>query len=104
MFKKPTSNIKTYSPLRSSDRRRFKEEILKKFPSLESSLLTESTTDTTESPVNSLIVPEHIQSAKFVSNAGVHGVIYITNEKQPIWFRKDNDLVPSGNYIYTFFF
>ncbi|CAG8510747.1 10386_t:CDS:10, partial [Funneliformis caledonium] len=108
MFKKPSSNIKNFSLLRSSDRRRFKEEILKKFPSLESSLhtLTESTTDITESPINSFFVPEHIQSAKFVSNAGTHGVIYITNEKQPIWFRIDKDkkdiLVPCVYTLWKF--
>ncbi|CAI2174757.1 14940_t:CDS:10, partial [Funneliformis geosporum] len=108
MFKKPTSNIKNFSLLRSSDRRKFKEEILKKFPSLDSSLhiLTESTIDTTETPINSFIVPEHIQSAKFVSNAGTHGVIYITNEKQPIWIRIDKDkkdfLIPSVYTLWKF--
>jgi translation initiation factor 2D len=105
MFRKPPSNIKSYSPLRSSDRRRFKEEILKKFPLLESSInnLIESSTDTTdsksESPLN-IIVPESTQLAKFTSNLGVHGVFYTTKEKQPLWFKKDKDkheiLVPSG--------
>jgi translation initiation factor 2D len=128
MFKKPPSNIKSYSPLRSSDRRKFRDEILRKFPLLESSLNTlvesstatdttdatdtTSTTDSTdpkaESPLNT-IVPEHTQSAKFTSNLDVHGVIYVTKEKQPIWFKKDKDkneiLVPSGNnYIFSFFF
>ena len=114
MFRKPPSNIKSYSPLRSSDRRRFKEEILKNFPLLESSIntLIESlTTDTIESkeesPLN-IIVPEHIQLAKFTSNIDIHGVIYTTKEKQPLWFKKDKDkneiLVPSGKlYLYKFF-
>jgi hypothetical protein len=35
MFKKPPH--KSYSPLRSSDCRKFKDEILRKFPLLESS-------------------------------------------------------------------
>src|SRR5688572_5123585 len=114
MFRKPPSNIKSYSPLRSSDRRKFRDEILKTFPLLESSLntLVESSTptDTTdatvatdskaESPLNT-IVPEHTQVAKFTSNLGVPGIIYMTKEKQPIWFKKDKDkdeiLVPSGN-------
>ncbi|RIA94354.1 hypothetical protein C1645_709568 [Glomus cerebriforme] len=110
MFRKPPSNIKSYSPLRSSDRRRFKEEILKKFPLLESSLknLIE-TTDTTnsklESPSN-IIVPENTQLAKFTSNLGIHGVIYTTKEKQPIWFKKDKDkneiLVPSVYILWKF--
>ncbi len=116
MFRKPPSNIKSYSPLRSSDRRRFKEEILKNFPLLESSIntLIESlTTDTIESkeesPLN-IIVPEHIQLAKFTSNIDIHGVIYTTKEKQPLWFKKDKDkneiLVPSGKlyFIKKFFF
>ncbi|RGB40209.1 hypothetical protein C1646_688267 [Rhizophagus diaphanus] len=111
MFRKPPSNIKSYSPLRSSDRRRFKDEILKKFPLLESSInnLIESSTDATdsksESPFN-IIVPENTQLAKFNSNLGVHGVIYTTKEKHPLWFKKDKDkneiLVPSVYMLWKF--
>ncbi len=39
-------------------------------------------TDKAEYPLNT-VVPEHTQSAKFASNSGVHGIIYVTKEKQP---------------------
>ncbi|CAG8435827.1 6879_t:CDS:10 [Diversispora eburnea] len=96
MFKKPIASIKPYSPLRSSDRRKFREELIKLYPVLENEENKSSDTSC------NLLVPEHIQKANIGTHNGHHGVLYVDEFKQPLWVRLDKDrneiLIPS---VYT---
>ncbi|RHZ59364.1 hypothetical protein Glove_364g27 [Diversispora epigaea] len=96
MFKKPIANIKPYSPLRSSDRRKFREELIKHYPILEN--VENKSSDTS----CNLLVPEHIQKANIGTHNGHLGVLYVDEFKQPLWVRLDKDrneiLIPS---VYT---
>lgn len=92
MFKKPIASIKPYSPLRSSDRRKFREELIKRYPMLENKKSPDTNFD--------LLVPEHIQKANIETHNGRHGVLYVDEVKQPLWVRLDKDrneiLIPCG--------
>ncbi|CAG8497171.1 330_t:CDS:10 [Acaulospora colombiana] len=92
MFKKPLASIKPYSPLRSSDRRKFREELIRRYPTLENG----------ESEENKSIVPEHVEKANVKTHNGYTGVLYVDESKHPLWIRLDKDknefLVPS---VYT---
>ncbi|KAF9433851.1 hypothetical protein BGZ76_008895 [Entomortierella beljakovae] len=97
MFKKPVSSLKSFSPLRSSDKRRLRDEILNSFPSLRD---MDPINDT---PINAIITPEGLQSAKFTSYIEEPGTLYTDSEGTPLWFKissskKDSLIVPT---IYT---
>lgn len=88
MFKKPLSNIKSFSPLRSSDRRRFQNEAYEAYPSLKESCTSEGA---------SHLMPDDLQSAKFVSHSGTPGVVYKA-EKQALWISLEKlPPIPTGN-------
>ncbi|KAI9275983.1 hypothetical protein BY458DRAFT_489044 [Sporodiniella umbellata] len=74
MFKKPIAHLKTFSALRSSDRRRFQNEAWEAFPDLK----------------DQLVMPEDLRSAKFTTNAGTSGILYVTDPNQPLWLSIEN--------------
>ncbi|KAF9092719.1 hypothetical protein BGX23_003982 [Mortierella sp. AD031] len=101
MFKKPVASLKSFSPLRSSDKRRLRDEILASFPSLRD---MEPINDT---PVNSIITPEGLQSAKFTSYIEEPGTLYTDADGTPLWFKissskKDSMIVPSVYTLWKF--
>ncbi|KAI8991996.1 hypothetical protein BDF20DRAFT_847680 [Mycotypha africana] len=72
MFKKPLANLKTFSPLRSSDRRRFQTEAYEAYP-----LVKEICTAEGGSP----LMPDDLRSAKFISHSGTSGKIYMSGKQ-----------------------
>ncbi|KAG0256018.1 hypothetical protein DFQ27_005962 [Actinomortierella ambigua] len=126
MFKKPVATIKSFSPLRSSDRRRLRDEILATYPALatKSQTTTEQQQQQQQQQQNqqqqqqqqpqehsdapslqSIITPEGLQSAKFSSYIDEPGTIYTDPQGTPLWFRvrgatkkSDTVLIPS---VYT---
>ncbi|ORZ06806.1 hypothetical protein BCR41DRAFT_311427 [Lobosporangium transversale] len=97
MFKKPVASLKSFSPLRSSDRRRLRDEILANFPSLR------EMPPINDTPINAIIAPEGLQSAKFTSYIEEPGTLYTDAEGTPLWFKisgnssnkKDSLIVPT---------
>ncbi|KAF9563412.1 hypothetical protein EC968_004866 [Mortierella alpina] len=101
MFKKPVASLKSFSPLRSSDRRRLRDEILASFPALKD---MEPVNDT---PINAIIAPEGLQSAKFTSYIEEPGTLYTDGEGTPLWFKissskKDSMIVPTIYMLWRF--
>lgn len=97
MFKKPLASIKSFSPLRSSDKRRLRDEILASFPALKD---MEPINDT---PINAIITPDGLQAAKFTSYIEEPGTLYTDADGTPLWFKisssKNHSLiVPSGKF------
>ena len=89
MFKKPPAAVKSFSPLRSSDRRRFQNEAYEAFPHLK-----EKCTQEGASP----LMPDPLQGAKFKSHINEHGFIYVADGK-PLWLKLENrtqPVVPTG--------
>ncbi|KAG0308832.1 hypothetical protein BGZ98_006613 [Dissophora globulifera] len=84
MFKKPVASLKTSSPLRSSDKRRLRDEILARFPAL---LQFDDANPATGS---SIIVPNGLEFSKFISYAEEPGIFYTDAEGTPLWFRIGN--------------
>lgn len=82
MFKKPIANIKTFSPLRSSDRRHFQNEAIEAYPVLK----------------DQYVMPNDLRSAKFIAQTSTHGIVY-TSADQPLWISFENMApVPTGIY------
>jgi len=103
MFKKPLASLKSFSPLRSSDKRRLRDEILSSFPALKDmdTLLPANTT------VNSIIAPDGLQSARFTSYIEEPGTLFTDAEGTPLWFKishskKDSLIVPSIYMLWKF--
>ncbi|KAG9322093.1 hypothetical protein KVV02_005577 [Mortierella alpina] len=101
MFKKPVASLKSFSPLRSSDRRRLRDEILASFPALQD---MEPINDT---PISAIIAPEGLQSAKFTSYIDEPGTLYTDGEGTPLWFKissskKDSMIVPTIYMLWRF--
>ncbi|CAO3574744.1 unnamed protein product [Mortierella alpina] len=101
MFKKPVASLKSFSPLRSSDRRRLRDEILASFPALKD---MEPMDDT---PISAIIAPEGLQSAKFTSYIEEPGTLYTDGEGTPLWFKissskKDSMIVPTIYMLWRF--
>ncbi|KAF7791573.1 hypothetical protein EIP86_002589 [Pleurotus ostreatoroseus] len=87
MFKKPLGNLKTSAPLRSSDRRKFKQRIVNDY-----GLSPED---------GELLVPEGLLSQKFSTHVNEPGIVYLSAEGDPLWFSvgKGSDaLIPT---VYT---
>ncbi|KAG0034048.1 hypothetical protein BGZ81_006389 [Podila clonocystis] len=102
MFKKPVASLKSFSPLRSSDKRRLRDEILASFPELK-----EMESPIPDTPINTVITPEGLQSAKFTSYIEEPGTLYTDAEGIPLWFKissskKDSLIVPSLYMIWKF--
>ncbi|KAF8937532.1 hypothetical protein BGZ58_002563 [Dissophora ornata] len=95
MFKKPVASLKSFSPLRSSDRRRLRDEILASFPVLKD---MEPINDI---PINTIIAPDGLQSAKFTSYIDEPGTLYNDADGTPLWFKissskKNSMILPTG--------
>jgi len=95
MFKKPVASLKSFSPLRSSDKRRLRDEILTSFPELK-----EMETPIPDTPISTVITPEGLQSAKYTSYIEEPGTMYTDAEGTPLWFKiscskKEALIVPS---------
>lgn len=87
MFKKPLANLKSFSPLRSSDRRRFQNEAYEAYPAVK---------DICSQEGSSSLMPEDLRSAKFTSTTGTSGIVYIS-EKQTVWISIENlPPIPTG--------
>ncbi|KAG0089448.1 hypothetical protein BGZ93_011028 [Podila epicladia] len=102
MFKKPVASLKSFSPLRSSDKRRLRDEILASFPELK-----EMKSPISDAPVNAVITPDGLQSAKFTSYIEEPGTMYTDAEGTPLWFKisnskKESLIVPSLYMIWKF--
>ncbi|KAF9074609.1 hypothetical protein BDP27DRAFT_1416022 [Rhodocollybia butyracea] len=89
MFKKPVNNWKTSSPLRTSDRKKFKQIVSKSFS---------ITSEEAES-----LVPEGILSVKFATHLSEPGVAYLAPNGDPLWFSlgKGADLETIVPTVYT---
>lgn len=93
MFKKPLANLKSFSPLRSSDRRRFQNEAYDAYPSVKE-ICTASTEEGASSTTH--LMPDDLRSAKFISHTGTAGVVY-KSEKQALWISLENlPPIPTG--------
>lgn len=89
MFKKPVTSLKSSSNLRSSDRRRFQNETYDAYPQLKQQYTEE----------NTHLMPDTLQSAKFVSHIERPGVIYTANGN-PLWFKMlDTPPIPTGKLV-----
>ncbi|KAI7867020.1 hypothetical protein BDF14DRAFT_1882133 [Spinellus fusiger] len=89
MFKKPLSNLKTFSPLRSSDKRRFQNEAYDAYPHIKEKFSQEGV---------SQLIPDTLQSAKFTTHINTSGVVYLA-DKMPLWIKVDQSLpIPT---VYT---
>lgn len=87
MFKKPFANLKSFSPLRSSDRRKFQNEAYDAYPSVKEICSKEGA---------SHLMPEDLRSAKFTSHNGTSGLVFMS-EKQPLWVSVENlPPIPTG--------
>ncbi|KAG0045551.1 hypothetical protein BGZ83_009245 [Gryganskiella cystojenkinii] len=103
MFKKPVASLKSFSPLRSSDKRRLRDEILASFPVLKDMepLQPENT------PINALITPDGLQSARFTSYIDEPGTLYTDADGTPLWFKisygkRDSIIVPTVYTLWKF--
>lgn len=73
--------------MRSSDRRRFQNEIYEAYPALK-----EKCTQEGASPS----LPETLLSAKFASHLNVKGVVYVADNK-PLWLKLEGlKPIPTG--------
>lgn len=87
MFKKPLSQIKSFSPLRSSDRRRFQNDAYNAYPSLKDKCSQEGA---------SPLMPDPLLSAKFTTSNNVNGVVHVANNK-PLWLKLEGfPPIPTG--------
>ncbi|KAF9111794.1 hypothetical protein BGX27_004422 [Mortierella sp. AM989] len=97
MFKKPFASLKSFSPLRSSDRRRLRDEILASFPSFR------DMDPINDIPINAIITPDGLQSAKFTSYIEEPGTLYTDADGTPLWFKigstKNDSLIVPTIYI-----
>ncbi|KAF6749553.1 eukaryotic translation initiation factor SUI1 family protein [Ephemerocybe angulata] len=87
MFKKPLSNLKTSAPLRSSDRRKLKQRVITAF--------------NVQPEDGDVLVPDGIESVKFITHLEEPGVAYLSKEGDPLWFtigKGSEDLIPT---VYT---
>lgn len=95
MFKKPLANLKSFSPLRSSDRRRFQNEAYEAYPSVKE-ICTAAAAEEGGGGASTHLMPDDLRSAKFVSHAGTAGVVY-KSEKQALWISLENlPPIPTG--------
>ncbi|GAN03392.1 eukaryotic translation initiation factor SUI1 family protein [Mucor ambiguus] len=94
MFKKPLANLKSFSPLRSSDRRRFQNDAYEAYPSVKE--ICTAATEEGASPTH--LMPDDLRSAKFISHTGTAGVVY-KSEKQALWISLEN--LPPIPTVYT---
>ncbi|KAK9238443.1 hypothetical protein V1525DRAFT_401072 [Lipomyces kononenkoae] len=88
MFRKKP-NVKPFSPVRGSDRRKLLASILTQF---------NIPTDTLPSETKDAIVPTDIQCAKFIAHStGESGILYVGDEgSRPLWLKlKDETLIPT---------
>ncbi|KAG0332339.1 hypothetical protein BG004_001295 [Podila humilis] len=102
MFKKPVASLKSFSPLRSSDKRRLRDEILAAFPELK-----ERESPVPDTTINAIITPDGLQSAKFMSYIEEPGTMFTDSDGTPLWFKissskKDSLIVPSLYMIWKF--
>ncbi|EIN05784.1 hypothetical protein PUNSTDRAFT_91371 [Punctularia strigosozonata HHB-11173 SS5] len=87
MFKKPLADLKTSAPIRSSDRRKLKQKVVQTFG--------------LQAEEGDLLVPEGLQSVKFSTHVGEHGIAYLAAEGDPLWFtigKGSEELIPT---VYT---
>ncbi|KAI8345301.1 hypothetical protein EDC96DRAFT_521710 [Choanephora cucurbitarum] len=89
MFKKPWANLKSFSPLRSSDRRRFQNEAYEAYPLIKEQCTAEGA---------SHLMPDDLRSAKFIAHAGHSGLVYMS-EKQVLWIAMES--LPPVPTVYT---
>ncbi|KIP12172.1 hypothetical protein PHLGIDRAFT_370577 [Phlebiopsis gigantea 11061_1 CR5-6] len=87
MFKKPPTELKTASPLRSSTHRKLKQALAAQYK------LTPE--------VASSLIPTGLLSRAFVTHSGVHGLVYLAAEGDPLWFSLDEDKNGEGEVLPT---
>ncbi|KAK0209037.1 eukaryotic translation initiation factor SUI1 family protein [Desarmillaria ectypa] len=87
MFKKSLGGLKNSAPIRSSDRRKFKQRVVTAF---------------SVSPEDGdLLVPEGILTAKFSTHLDLPGVAYLSSDGDPLWItlgKGSDELIPT---LYT---
>lgn len=105
--------IKTLSPLRSSDRRKTADKIIADFK-LESSAGTsvdpeaKAAATAAHTSLRNALLPDNALSAKFTTTSGpslkeVSGTVYIgshvSGEQRVLWFSLDGQLYPTGRFL-----
>lgn len=113
MFKKKP-HIKALSPLRSSDRRKLADQIIKDFalggkeaPTNDDTPEQKAEATAAHTALRNSLLPENVQSARFTTTHGpelkqVSGTIYVGHhdgeDARILWFQTDGHMVPS---VYT---
>jgi len=102
--------IKPYAPIRSSDRRKFAQQIIDELNLVPEGPQSEER-DAKIVAVRNSLVPEILTSAKFTTKVGpnldtVSGVVYTGShpgeQNRPLWVKYDDVLLPTGNYNFFF--
>ncbi|CAG8499489.1 1785_t:CDS:10 [Dentiscutata heterogama] len=92
-----TTNVKSWL-LSNSDRRKLRDELIKRFSEL-------ATYETKQGEQNLSILPDRIHRANITTYNDLHGMLYI-EEKNPTWLRFDKDkrdmIVPSVYTLWRF--
>ncbi|ORX50552.1 hypothetical protein DM01DRAFT_1096375 [Hesseltinella vesiculosa] len=119
MFKKPIATLKSFSPLRSSDKRRFQNEIYEAYPALKALKIQEqeqinqqnqqdqqpeAPSDTLEAtiPAPAALFPDTVKVAKFVSHCKQPGTVYVA-DNNPLWFKTiDGPPIPTVYSMWQF--
>ncbi|KAG1728967.1 uncharacterized protein EDB91DRAFT_840487 [Suillus paluster] len=84
MFNKPFESLKASAPLRSSDRRKLKQRVIRAF--------------SLDPDVGEDLVPDGLLSVKFRTHIHERGVAYLGPNGDPLWFtlgRDSEDLIPT---------
>ena len=92
MFKKSPNSLKTFAPIKSSERRTLLQKIIYSFDYLQEN----------SSEVEAILLPDNVQRARFIASTEVDGYIYSADNKA-LWIEtivagKEDVLVPT---VYT---
>ncbi|KAF8599412.1 hypothetical protein BDV93DRAFT_546886 [Ceratobasidium sp. AG-I] len=87
MFKKPLHKLFTSTALRNSDVKALRTRVVELFPAAES--------------VVDELVPKGIMTCKFDTHLDETGVLYLSAEKEPLWFAMGREPLPQKQLIPT---
>ncbi|KAG8738037.1 hypothetical protein FRC10_007387 [Ceratobasidium sp. 414] len=87
MFKKSPHKLSTSSALRGSDVKTLRQRVVTLFPAAE--------------PVVDELVPKGIMSCKFDTHLDEMGVLYLSADKEPLWFAMGRGGLPQSNLVPT---
>ena len=96
MFKKKLQALKSFTSIRSGDRKRLIQEVIDNF-----NVPLSDVSEEVSAEIKAQLVPAKIQTARFLTHTDAGGVLYVNDgDEKPLWFRPDGDkegsaLVPS---------